>query len=204
MLVPVKAFDHAKARLAPALTLGERADLARWMATGVVRAAAPLPTWVVCDDRTVARWAREQGAGVSWQPGSGLNRAVADATRERFASGATRVIVVHGDLPLIGSLECLDTASDEVILVPDRHGSGTNVISTPTPEFAFAYGPGSYRRHRGEAARLGLRLEIVRDAEMGWDVDEPDDLVVLQRRRPEWMRPLRPSTDSVSRSTSCR
>ena len=50
MLVPVKAFAEAKARLAPALDAGQRERLARAMAEHVVAAAAPLPVSVVCDD----------------------------------------------------------------------------------------------------------------------------------------------------------
>jgi len=54
VLVPVKSFDEAKRRLAPALEPAERARLARAMASSVVASAAPLPTAVVCDDADVA------------------------------------------------------------------------------------------------------------------------------------------------------
>ncbi|MBO0893955.1 MAG: hypothetical protein J2O39_06235, partial [Acidimicrobiales bacterium] len=49
VLVPVKAFAHAKLRLAPALPPPEREALARRMGERVLAAAAPLPTAVVCD-----------------------------------------------------------------------------------------------------------------------------------------------------------
>jgi 2-phospho-L-lactate guanylyltransferase len=64
-----------------------------------------------------------------------------------------------------------------VTLVPDRHGDGTNVVVLPAGcGFRFAYGPGSFARHRAEAARLGLAVEVVHDPHLGWDVDHPADL----------------------------
>ena len=176
LLVPVKAFHLAKARLSGALTPDERSKLARDMASLVVDAAQGLDVWVVCDDDEVASWAHERGAGVSWQPKGDLNAAVFAATRARFVAGATQVAVVHSDLPLVADLHWLVDRSAEVILVPDRHGTGTNVISTPTPRFEFAYGIGSFMRHVTEAHRLGLPLTVVHDDLLGWDVDVPSDL----------------------------
>ena len=46
VLIPVKAFSDAKARLADALDPAERAALSESMATTVVRAAAPLAVWI--------------------------------------------------------------------------------------------------------------------------------------------------------------
>jgi len=76
VVVPVKAFAHAKMRLAPVLGPEQRAALARKMAEHVLAAAAPLPVVVVCDDEDVATWARHQGARPLPEPGLGLNGAV--------------------------------------------------------------------------------------------------------------------------------
>lgn len=179
VVIPVKAFARAKARLSPALSLAERADLARRMATGVLRVVGPERAWVVCDDPEVAAWTRAEGAWVSWQADRGLNGAVRAAVDERFAAGATRVLVVHSDLPLVRSLAAVESRPEAVVLVPDRHGDGTNVVATSAPGFRFAYGPGSFDRHLAEAGRLGLSIRIVREASLGWDVDEPADLTVF-------------------------
>ncbi len=66
--------------------------------------------------------------------------------------------------------------------MPDRHDDGTNVACVPArASFGWAYGAGSFARHRAEAERLGLPLRIERDVPLGWDVDVPDDLSVLPR-----------------------
>jgi 2-phospho-L-lactate guanylyltransferase len=182
VLLPVKAFRQAKARLASALDPHDRAALAREMATNVVRAAGPLPVAVVCDDDEVSAWAATLGAEVIWRPGRGLNAAVVDGVGELADLGYERVIVAHADLPHALDLTWVGDF-DGVTLVPDRRDDGTNVASVPTRSgFVFAYGPGSFERHQAEAGRLGLALRVEREVTLGWDVDTPDDLV-----RPDWL-----------------
>ena len=177
MVVPVKAFTQAKVRLASALDPGERADLARHMAEIVLLAADPLPVVVVCDDDEVRSWAERSGARVVWCPGRGLNGAVSDGVAALRDEGVDHAIVAHADLPLAADLTWIGRFGG-ITLVPDRHLDGTNVVCTPTRVgFRFAYGAGSFTRHRAEAARLGLPVRAVPDASLGWDVDVPDDLL---------------------------
>jgi 2-phospho-L-lactate/phosphoenolpyruvate guanylyltransferase len=182
VLLPVKAFRNAKARLAPALEPRDRAELARDMATNVVRAAGTLTVAVVCDDDEVSAWAATLGAEVIWRPGRGLNGAVADGVEELASLGYEQIIVAHADLP--HALDLTWVADfDGVTLVPDRRDDGTNVCCVPARSgFVFAYGPGSFVRHQAEATRLGLALRVEREVRLGWDVDTPDDLV-----RPDWL-----------------
>ncbi len=189
VLIPVKAFDVAKARLAEALTPAERIELARSMATAVVTAAGTLPVHVVCDHEDVATWARSVGAQVIAKPGRGLNGAVTDGVAELAELGFDRVVIAHADLPHARSFDAVVARTGErdapqVVIVPDRHGDGTNVIFIPTTVgFTFAYGPGSAARHGDEARRLGLRVATLEDERLGWDVDRPSDLDA-----PDWSR----------------
>jgi 2-phospho-L-lactate/phosphoenolpyruvate guanylyltransferase len=181
VLVPVKGFGDAKIRLAPALPAMERAALAQAMAARVVAAANGLPVAVVCDDRGVAAWARARHALVVWEPGRGLNGAVEAGVAWLARSGVERVIVAHADLPRAAELDRLTgTVDDGVILVPDRLEDGTNVACIPAGAgFRFSYGPGSFVRHRAEAARLGLEVGVVHDDRLAYDVDLPADLAEL-------------------------
>jgi 2-phospho-L-lactate/phosphoenolpyruvate guanylyltransferase len=182
VVIPVKAFRDAKVRLAPALAPAERAALARSLAAGVVAAAGTLPVWVVCDDPEVADWARALGTEVLWMPERGLNRAVTDGVAALAAAGIARAVVCHADLPLAQRLDhLLDAdATSSVVLVPDRHRNGTNVLVVPSEAgYAFSYGPGSFARHVAEANRLGLAVSVVDDPTLAWDVDHPEDLPVV-------------------------
>ena len=184
VVVPVKAFERAKLRLAPALTAPERAALARHMAATVVAAAQPLRVLVVCDDPDVRAWAEALGVDVCWTPGLGLDGAVTAGVAAARAAGATAAAVCHADLPYARDLAAVvaEVPVGQVGLVPDRHEDGTNVAIVPTGAgFTFAYGPGSFGRHRAEAERLCLPVTVLRPVHLGWDVDEPGDLT-----SPEW------------------
>lgn len=176
VVVPVKAFGQAKARLAGVLDPTGRAELARAMASTVLAATGGLPALVVCDDPAVRAWAEGAGAEVLWTPGLGLDGAVEAGVEHLRRGGIERAVVAHADLPLATDLAWV-ADSELVTLVPDRHRDGTNVACVPTGAgFRFAYGTGSFAAHRAEAARLGLTVRLVADRRLGWDVDRPGDL----------------------------
>ena len=180
-VIPIRAFALGKARLAASLDEAERAALGRRWAEQVVHAAAPMPVLVVSSDPEVRAWAHDLGLDVLDDPGTldGAAAAGRDLLRSR---GIARVVVAHADLPRAHDLARLarDGAQPMVALVPCPRDDGTPVLSVPTAvDFLFAYGPGSFRLHAAEARRLGLGLRVVRDADLGFDVDIPDDLAAL-------------------------
>lgn len=183
LLVPLKSFTSGKGRLGDSLDSGDRAELIRTLAAGVLAAARDLPAWVVCDDTEVAAFAVQHGAQVVWR-GGGLNQAVQAAFVHLGYEGFDRVIVAHGDLAEARSFSAFVGASvppRSAIIAPDRHGDGTNVIALPTSAaFRFSYGPGSYQRHRIEASQHGLQLILAAAPELGLDVDTPEDLVLYR------------------------
>jgi 2-phospho-L-lactate/phosphoenolpyruvate guanylyltransferase len=193
VLVPVKAFADAKARLAGVLSPSERQALARWTAARVIAAAGEAPVFVVCDDTEVAEFARAHGAEVLWQPGVGLNAAVSRAVLTLRDRGVRQVVVAHGDLPLPAGL--LDASvPDAITLVPDNAGDGTNVICLPTAvPFEFAYGAASFQRHLTHALSLGVASAVAvgvrHDALLGIDIDVPSDLAhpLVQEVLPSWL-----------------
>ena len=177
-LVPVKSFRTAKLRLATVLDAPAREALARELASRVILAAAPLPVLVVCDDREVAAWAEDHGARVAWTPGLGLSAAVMAGVEQLGAEGVELAVVSHADLPYAKGLAHLGEPHS-VTLVPDLRLDGTNVAVVPTGVgFRFAYGAGSFERHRAETARLGLACHVVHDRCLALDIDLPEDLAL--------------------------
>lgn len=176
MLIPVKAFAQAKARLAAVLSADERIELAHWTADRVVAAAGERPVFIACDDDAVATWAERRGATVLWGPGLGLNAAVDGGIRALAGQGIAHVIVAHGDLARPEPLASVARLGI-ITLVPDHHDDGTNVLSLPTScELRVAYGAGSFQRHLQRAMTTGLPVEVRRDPLLALDIDTPTDL----------------------------
>jgi 2-phospho-L-lactate guanylyltransferase len=181
VVIPIRAFALGKVRLADTLDVAARASLGQRWAEQVVHASAPMTTVIVSSDPDVCDWAIRLGLAVIEDPGT-LD-AAATSGRDRLRElGCTRALIAHADLPYAQGLDRLarDGSQPVVALVPCHRDDGTPVLSVPTAvDFRFAYGPSSFRRHAHEARRLGLGLRVVRDRDLAFDVDVPDDLVEL-------------------------
>jgi len=185
VLIPLRSMERGKNRLGSALSDHERAELIRSMATTVVRAACGLDVIVVHDDPDVARWAEQLGATALAGDRPGLNNAVAQGLEHARSLGYERVIVAHADLP--HAVDFRPLASIEgIAIVPDLVGDGTNVLSLPTDvAFDFAYGPDSFDHHRRNAEATGRPVQVIHDEALGFDVDHPEDLAILEHQPPE-------------------
>ena len=181
VVIPLRAFANGKARLAAVMDDLERTALARSMADCVVEAGGTLPMVVVSSAPEVRAWAETRTLEVVEDPGAGLDAAAREGVQWFRARGFDRVIVAHADLPRArpGSLEPFaDLAPGAVVIVPSHRDDGTPVLSIPVhPPFPFAYGVGSAHRHAQIARELGLAVQLVRDDELGYDVDLPEDLL---------------------------
>lgn len=185
-VIPVKPPGDGKQRLAHVLGRVERTALVEAMLTRVIAAARAAPS--VARIAVVGPVSLAHGDDIVRlaDPGGGLNTVAAFALEHVIAQGASRVLIVHADLPQIAAedLEALVTAPAQTIaLAPDRHGTGTNAISLPLPEaagFAFAFGTASFACHRAEAERLRLALVTITRPGLANDIDEPVDLADAQ------------------------
>lgn len=195
-VVPVGTLDGAKSRLGETLDAEERRDLAIRLLGGTLSAALATPgvedVFVVTPDDEVRRLAARSGARPILQRSQGLNAGLRQAREEVLATGADALLVVPIDLPLISpeALGILLAPLDDplrplVVLVPDRHGRGTNALLVAPPDaIEFGFGGDSRRAHAACAADAGARY-IELDGPLSLDVDTPDDLLFVQERAPE-------------------
>src|SRR5207302_7322924 len=64
-----------------------------------------------------------------------------------------------------------------MLIVPDRHGTGTNaLLLTPPDALAPSFGPGSCERHARQARAAGVAAEVVEVPSLATDIDTPEDL----------------------------
>ena len=177
VLVPLRSLRNGKARLADEVSSEHRNRLIEQMARNVVEAAHDLDVLVVYDDEDVKAWAQNLGASALRPAESGLNIAVSVGRDHLAANGYDRVIIAHGDLPLVDDLRVMCTG-DDIVIAPDRRREGTNVLSIPTAlDFSFAYGPESFDAHVAVARSLGIEPHVLDDPKLSWDVDDPEDLL---------------------------
>jgi 2-phospho-L-lactate guanylyltransferase len=187
-VLPVKGFGQAKTRLRERVPDGPRAGLAEAMVRDVLRALGRVDgldgVIVVTAEPLAAELAREAGAEVVHDPAeAGQSAAVALGVARAVQRGADRVLAVPGDCPALdpGELAALLGAPEAIVVVPDRHGSGTNaLLLAPPTAMAPSFGPGSRERHEAAARASGLPWAVREVPGLGMDADTPEDLATLQ------------------------
>jgi 2-phospho-L-lactate guanylyltransferase len=186
VVIPIRTFALANTRLSEDLSADARAALAQRLADTVVHAAGNAPVVIVTSAPEVEEWALGHGLGVEPDPGT-LDDAAA-AGVGALAARVHRVVVAHADLPFATTFGRVTRDADQpiAVVVPCQRDDGTPVLSVPAhSRMAFAYGPGSFRRHVGAARAAGLAVRVVRDPGLGFDVDTVDDLHALAERDPD-------------------
>jgi 2-phospho-L-lactate/phosphoenolpyruvate guanylyltransferase len=190
-VLPVKSFPRAKQRLSQAVP-SDRAELAEAMVRDVLAALAAVPeiddVLVVTAEPLAAHAAESAGATVVPDPDERGQSAAAirgiDAAVER---GAERALLVPGDCPVlspgeVSSLLARAAGGPSVVIVPDRHGSGTNaLVLTPPEAVGPSFGSGSFARHAAQASAAGATVKVCDVPSLGLDVDTPDDLAALRQ-----------------------
>ncbi len=197
-VLPVKSFGLAKQRLGEAVGADQRRALARAMAGDVLEAlgrAEGLEGVIVVSAESLDAVAAGP-EGRRFAPASGRVETVHDpdeagqsaaALRGIAAAverGAERVLLVPGDCPALepGEVtELLNEPAEGVVIVPDRHGAGTNaLLIAPPTALEPAFGPGSFARHAALAHAAGANVRVGRLLSLELDVDTPGDLAALR------------------------
>jgi 2-phospho-L-lactate/phosphoenolpyruvate guanylyltransferase len=187
-VLPVKRFDAAKQRLSGGVDAGDRQELARAMVADVLAALAAvrgLETVVMVTAEPVAgALARERGLPVIDDPRqAGQSAAAALGVAAAAQRGAERVLLVPGDCPALDptEVEALLDREESVVIVADRHGTGTNALLLHPPDaIAPGFGPGSFERHRARAGAAGVTTTTAAPGSLALDVDTPGDLEALR------------------------
>jgi 2-phospho-L-lactate/phosphoenolpyruvate guanylyltransferase len=185
-LLPAKALPLAKTRLGSMLGDDERMAIACAMFGDVLHALSTASgldaVIVVTADATLAARARRVGATVVDEGAPrGLNGAVSLGTDVAIQMGATSVLVLLSDIPLVRATDVTELLARApqhgALLVPSKEGTGTNaMLRQPPTVFPPHFGGRSLERHVAAATRHQLACEIVRSARIGFDLDTPEDL----------------------------
>lgn len=190
-ILPIKSFGAAKQRLSGLLASGSRQALAQAMFSdvlGSLRHVAGIEEIAVVTANPVAESAA-RGEGVRIlrdRSEDGQSAAAEIGIAHALETGFERVLLVPGDTPLLdpGEVASMLTMAEAdaipVVIVPDRHGTGTNaLLLSPPTAIAPSFGPGSLERHRAAADAAGLAYRLEAPPSLTLDVDTPEDLSAL-------------------------
>jgi 2-phospho-L-lactate/phosphoenolpyruvate guanylyltransferase len=188
-ILPVKSFGAAKQRLSDLLGAGSRQALAQAMFADVLgslaRVEAVEATVVVTSDRLAESLALARQVQVLRDPvDAGQSVAALTGIRHALKVGYERALLVPGDTPLLDPRELvrlLEGAPPHgVVIVPDRHGSGTNaLVLSPPDAIDPSFGPDSLERHLDAARSSGLAHSVEELPSLALDVDTREDLSEL-------------------------
>ena len=191
-ILPVKRFLGAKARLGGDHSVGTRRALAESMVTDVLmalrRTDAVDGVFVVTCEPAADAIGRGYGAAVLVDDvEAGQSAATLIGIDHAIEQGAGRVLLVPGDCPALdpaelGELLERPVADPSVIIVPDRHGIGTNaLVLTPPDIIEPSFGPDSRARHEQLSQAAGVPFEVEHVETLAIDVDTAEDLEVLRQ-----------------------
>jgi 2-phospho-L-lactate guanylyltransferase len=189
-VLPVKRFDDAKQRLDRTLSAGTRRALAEAMVSDVLHALRRCHrvdrVMVVTGESAAQALARAYDAESVPDDDRGHSHAARAGVDWALERDYERVLLVPGDCPALDPHE-VDALVDsgmsapDVVVVPDRHGAGTNaLLLTPPDAIAPSFGPGSRARHEQAARAAGVRCRIAEPRSLVLDVDTAEDIAVLR------------------------
>jgi 2-phospho-L-lactate/phosphoenolpyruvate guanylyltransferase len=189
-VLPIKSLDEAKSRLRDHLDPTPRRALVEAMFSDVLvalrRAKLVDQVLVVSSDHGAQRIAGGYGAMVLEEEDHGHSHAAGCGVARALELGIDRVLMIPGDCPLLDPKE-LDAliarplGSPSVLIVPDRHGTGTNaLLLTPPDAMEPSFGPGSHERHTRNAAAAGIEAHSVSMPSLALDIDTPEDLATVE------------------------
>lgn len=183
--LPVKSLAAAKTRLAPVLDPLERAALTLAMLEDVLDASLALPgweSWVISPDDTVLEVGARRGARAVVEETPTLAAAIHQVEADAIGLGADVLAVLLPDTPLVtpSALTRSVHTLGPVVVAPSLDEVGTNLVLRRPPDvLPAAFGPDSYRRHLQAAGERDIPVSVVERRELGFDLDEPDDILTV-------------------------
>ena len=185
-VLPVKNFENAKTRLAPALSPEERRALFRLMVEDVLAAmvsSSLAGVLVLTNEPEVSDLAGRYGARAVGEPENlGQSQAVARAMRILESEDVRAAVQLPGDIPAISSAEinAIVAAHGEgrkkamtIVQAHDFRGSNALAVSPPTL-IRFHFGHDSFEPHLAEARGIGVEPLILTGLPgIALDIDTP-------------------------------
>ena len=188
--IPLKSLSTSKSRLSSLLHPSERSLLTVSMLRDVLNAVKGSMTVsdavLISPDSDVLRLADEFGVRGISQKGGGLNEAVSQIVEWGLDNGASSILILPSDVPLVASedIDMIATLSSEprsVVISPSLDGGTNAMFQHPPGVIPPCYGSDSFRTHLDLAIALRVRVEVYESPRLSLDIDSPEDLKAFLR-----------------------
>jgi 2-phospho-L-lactate guanylyltransferase len=187
-LLPVKALEKSKTRLAGVLNPQECHELALSMATDMVAALEAAQQIdgiaVLTTDAAAIRLGQQRGYRIMHETTDlDLNVNIDAAAGQLAAGGIETLLIVPSDLPTITAADIDELCrlhSNGLSVCPAIRDGGTNAcLCTPPAAVPAQFGPDSARMFIAMADKLGVDGRLISLPAFERDIDRPDDLAWL-------------------------
>lgn len=193
IVIPVKARQHAKRRLAPALKPDDRGQVARFLCRRTLdffsSAFAHVQVSVVTASREMAETAASYGVDViPERTADGLSAAAQLAAGWSLARGFDTQLVIPADIAELSAEEiehilACATPTPSVTVCPSVDGRTHALMTTPPNAIPFAFGFASSWRHSLLARQRHISCQVLQLPKLSRDIDTPADLAQFNQRR---------------------
>lgn len=207
-ITPVKHLAKAKSRLAGSLGPRARRELVLGLLEKTLRTLVACVSQgevlIVGRDPEVSSLARQQGIWFLPEKGSGLNRALDQASSWAAKNRFSAILVVPLDLPFlepetIKTILALGREPARMVIAADQSREGTNLLLiNPAHGFRFCFGPGSYQRHLDESCRMGMEAIAYDSLATSFDLDDYQAYRFWQRNKHNPVRARQVSVQPLS------
>ena len=185
-IIPVKRLSLAKSSLSRALNPPQRRELVLNMLADVLNAVHEARSVegsiVVSPDEEILEFARTFDATGIADRGAKLNDSLELAIKHAMAKGATSILILPSDIPLLTAADVENiisiASSPRAAVIAPSKDNGTNALFLrPADVMNLRFGGESFPAHLAETRAADIRPQVYRSTTVSIDIDEIEDLL---------------------------
>lgn len=189
-IIPLKSLERTKQRLGSTLSLEQRKQLTTAILLDQLEVLKNITRiekiLLLSRDPACSQLALEHNIQcLSLEADTNLNSGLTACLDYCSEQGATQVIIIHADIPLLDEA-ALNTAIDDhqqsvgITFVPSNKKDGTNLLLADLPlAIKLEYGENSFHKHCQAALKAGVRVRIHENPLLGLDIDTDSEFSML-------------------------
>jgi 2-phospho-L-lactate guanylyltransferase len=195
-IIPIKPLYQGKSRLSGIIDQQDRIKFNKKLLAHTLKIVTSCKqiagVILVTKDRSLRSLVKKSNVRLLIEESeSDLNSAINLGISKAIEYDADSVIIIPSDLPLLNKVEIgkiieLLASQNGLVIVPDRHFSGTNLLFVrPALKDIYCFGENSFEKHKDMGRKAGLEVKVYDSKNLCLDIDLPEDLQYYNLRKAE-------------------